>query len=334
MHSIPRPVLPKGRTGSLRMGFGPAARVLTVASAFAAGIAGGCTGGGEADRVGVTGRDLVASAEAVDDAGRTVRLDQPAERVVSLLPAATETLIALGAGDRLIARTDYDDAPEVANLPTVGGGLTPNLEILTALRPDLVIVWEETGGARVRPRLEALGIRVFALATRDTAGIFANVERFGRLLGMSPNADSLAAAIRHDLAAIQASVRGRPPPTVLYMVSMDPPMVAGPNLFIGEMIGVAGGANVFPELVSASPHVSLEEIVARRPDVLLIPAESDSVTLMRHLERSVGWRHLLAAEKTRVRILPPDLLHRPGPSIVDAAWTLRGAIHPEVTEPR
>jgi iron complex transport system substrate-binding protein len=314
----------------LRTDFGPAVRVLVVTSACVAGVAGG---GCEADRVGVTGHDVVAPTEAVDDAGRTVRLDRPAERVVSLLPAATETLIALGAGGRLIARTDYDDAPEVAHLPSVGGGLTPNLEILTALRPDLVIVWEEAGGARVRPRLEALGIRVFALATRDTAGIFANVERFGRLLGLSPNADSLAATIRHDLATIQASVRGRPPPSVLYMVSMDPPMVAGPNLFIGEMIGVAGGANVFPELISASPHVSMEEIVARAPDLVLIPAESDSLTLMRHLERSVGWRQLLATEKSRVRILPPDLLHRPGPSIVDAAWTLRDAIHPGATGP-
>src|SRR5690606_22611718 len=103
-----------------------------------------------------TGR-AVAGVEAIDDAGRLVRLEGPAERVISLLPAVTETLVAMGAGDRLVARTDYDTG-RLEHLPTVGGGLTPSLELLASLRPDLVIAWEEAGVTRVRPRLEELGI--------------------------------------------------------------------------------------------------------------------------------------------------------------------------------
>jgi ABC-type Fe3+-hydroxamate transport system substrate-binding protein len=267
-----------------------------------------------------------APVQAVDDAGRTVRLPRPAMRVVSLLPATTETLVAIGAGDRLVARTDYDD-PALAHLPSVGGGLTPSLEVLASLRPDLVIAWEEAGTARVRPRLEELGIPVFAVQTRDTAAIFANIERFGRLTGLDRQADSVAAHLRAELLAVHASVAGRRAPAVAYMVSLDPPMIAGSELFIGEVIGVAGGRNLFPEVTAGSPQISLEEIVRRRPEIVVLPVGDDPQVVER-LRRVAGWRELFADGRTRIVTVPVDILHRPGPAIARAARILREAIHP------
>jgi iron complex transport system substrate-binding protein len=267
--------------------------------------------------------------EAVDDAGRTIRLAEPARRIVSLMPAATETVIALGAESLLVGRTDYDDAA-LAHLPSVGGGLTPSVELLVSLRPDLVIAWEEAGAARIRPRLEALGIAVFAVATRDTAGIFANVERFGRLTGESGRAERLAAEMRRELAAVSASVAGREPPAVLYMIGLDPPMVAGPNLFIGEIVEVAGGRNIFADATAPSPQISLEEIVRRQPEIVLIPAAGASSISIERLASTPGWRELIESGETRFHALPPDVLHRPGPSVVAAARLLRDVIHPEM----
>jgi iron complex transport system substrate-binding protein len=270
----------------------------------------------------------VAPVAAVDDAGREVRLPRPAARVVSLLPAVTETLLALGAGETLVARTDYDHDPSVAHLPSVGGGLTPSLEVLAALRPDLVVAWEEAGTARVRPRLEELGISVFALRTQDTTDIFNNIRRLGHLTGRDRSADSVALRVRAGLDSVRASVAGLPEPTVLYVVGIDPPLTAGPNTFISQLIGVAGGRTVFPDLRTDWPQISLEEVVRRRPDVLILPVGADEQASLQRLRTAAGWRDLLAGGHTRVHAVPADLLNRPGTTIVESARLLRAGIHP------
>jgi iron complex transport system substrate-binding protein len=280
---------------------------------------------------GAPGMDAAATnpgVEAVDDAGRTVRLPRPAARVVSLLPALTETLLAIGAGETIVARTDYDHDPRVAHLPSVGGGLTPSLEVLASLRPDVVLAWEEAGTARVRPRLEELGIAVFAVRTQDTTDIFNNIRRLGILTGRGAVADSVAAAVRAGLDSVRASVAGRPEPSVLYVVGVEPPLTAGPNTFVAQLIGVAGGRTVFPELRADWPQVSLEEIVRRRPDVLVLPVGEDEQASVARLRASAGWREVLADGHTRIHTVPADILNRPGTTIVESARLLRAGIHP------
>lgn len=329
------PVLPivSGRTGFLltKNALHPALLALGFLGLLA------CSAGEDAP---VAGDGMVAltpsaarvALEVVDDAGRTVRLDGPARRIVSLLPAATETVVRLGAGDRLVGRNDYDPAI-VAHLPSVGGGLTPSMERIAALEPDLVIAWEEAGGARTRPRLEQLGIPVFAARTVDTADIYANIRRFGVLLDTPTAADSLAGWMRDELAAVRASVEGRDPVAALYLVGTDPPTVAGPRVFIGELLRLAGGRNVFGDLTIPSPQVSLEEVVRRRPEVVLVPTEDGEVGSVARLGTAPGWRELWA-QGTRLEALPSDLLHRPGPSIVEAAWAIRDALYPDLARAR
>lgn len=269
-----------------------------------------------------------APVEVFDDAGRAVRLARPARRIVSLVPAITETLVAMGAEDLLVARTDYDEGV-VEYLPSVGGGLTPSLELIASVEPDLVVVWEEAAGARIRPRLEALGIPVFAAQTRDTADIFANIERLGALAGMQASADSLAAWVRSEFDAVRASVVGLRAPRVLYLVGVDPAMVAGPNLFVGEALSVAGAENVFPDVDEASPQMSVEEIVRRRPEIVLLPVSGPGDASIAQLIATPGWAELYASGETRFEALPADLLQRPGPGIAAAAWLLRDVTHPE-----
>src|SRR5690606_7153648 len=128
-----------------------------VGIALALALAGaGCSPPGDG------GDDARDSVSAIDDVGRAVRLEQPARRVISLVPAGTETLFALGAGDRVVGRTRYDVDDAVAHLPSVGGGLDPSLEAIVALAPDLVVAFETASESRIRPRIESLGIPVFA----------------------------------------------------------------------------------------------------------------------------------------------------------------------------
>lgn len=265
---------------------------------------------------------------AVDDAGRTVRLPRPARRIVSLLPAGTETLLALGAGDRLVGRTRYDEDPAVAGLPSVGGGLDPSLEALVALRPDLVLAWEPPGGSEIRARLEALGVPVFALATRDTAAIYRNVGSLGTLAGRGAAADSLAAHLRAELAAVRDAAAPGPRPRVLYVISVDPPIVAGSDNFIAELIGVAGGESVgvAGTAKGQSPQVSLEALVQLEPDLVILPVGEDATGSLARLRGEPGWRDLAAVRAGRVATVEADLMHRPGPSVGRAARAMRDAL--------
>ncbi|HEV2130719.1 MAG TPA: cobalamin-binding protein [Longimicrobiaceae bacterium] len=268
------------------------------------------------------------AVSATDDAGRTVQLARPATRVVSLLPAATETLLAMGAGDRLVGRTDYDTDPAVTHLPSVGGGLTPSLELLAALQPDLVVAWEEAGTPRVRPRLEELGIPVFAVATRDTAAIFRNIRNLGRLLGHDAAADSLVRHLHAELEAVRASVAPGERPSVLYVISIDPPIIAGTDNFIAELIGVAGGepVQISGAQPGLSPQVSLEELVRQQPDIVVLPVGEDASASVERLRTEPGWRSLRAVQEGRVALVPAELMHRPGPRIGLAARAMHDAL--------
>lgn len=266
------------------------------------------------------------SVTAVDDAGQVVALPAPARRVVSLLPAGTETLLALGAGDHLVGRTRYDTDPTLAHLPSVGGGLDPSLEALTALRPELVVAWDGPTG-RVRGQLAALGIPVFGIATRDTADIFRNIRNLGHLVGRDAAADSLAAAVRARLAAVSRPAGARP--SVLYVVSVDPPMTAGTGNFLAELISVAGGEPIplAGSQPGVSPQVSLEALVRLQPDLIVLPVGSgEGDAAAARLREEPGWRSLSAVRRGRIAVVPADLVNRPGPAIGETARVLAAAI--------
>ncbi len=273
------------------------------------------------------------SVVVVDDAGRRVVLPRPARRVVSLLPAGTETLIALGAGEWVVGKTRYDTHPAVADLPSVGGGLDPSLEALVALRPDLVVAFETVSGSKVRSRLEALGVPVFAMRTQDTTDVFRNFQRLGHLVGRDAAADSLSTALRAELAAVQRAVEGLDRPSVFYIVSLDPPMTAGPATFPIELLGVAGGETIFPKTSTLWPQISVEAVVARDPDIIMLPVSAGPTLSLERLRREPGWRDLRAVREGRVRVVSADLLNRPGPTMGEAAWLMARVLHPGMSSP-
>jgi iron complex transport system substrate-binding protein len=265
----------------------------------------------------------------VDDAGREVSLARPARRIVSLVPSATEALFALGAGPYVIGRTRYDTAPEVRHLPSVGGGLDPSLETLVALRPELVIGWEEHKSRGLRERLERLGIPLFAVSVRDTGHVFSTISRLGVLVGRDTAAMQLNRSIRGELAEVAASVAGLARPSVLFVVWNDPPMTTGPGTFIAQLVEIAGGTILFPDLPRDWSAVSMEEVVHREPDVVVLPVGGNRAYTREGLARQPGWRELEAVRRGRMVEVPTDLMTRPGPHIGAAAREMRRAIHPD-----
>ena len=275
-------------------------------------------------------QEPVDNADAIrvtDDAGRALTLPRAATRVVSLMPTVTDLIIAMGQADRLIARTDYDLDTTIANLPSLGGGLTPSVEWLAAQKPDLVIAWPDHGTRSLVGKMEAVGLRVYAARTDTLANTFSTIRNLGVLLGSKAAADSLAAAITAGLDSVRTAIKGRAPVRVAYLVSVAPPTVVGPRTFINELITIAGGINVFADIGQLYPEVNIEELVRRDPDVIVIARESEA-DLRAELAALPVWRELRAVQAGRVHRVSPYDFNRSGPLMPRAARVLAGFFHP------
>lgn len=276
------------------------------------------------------GRSAVGGEAVRDAAGGLHPTSTPPQRVISLVPSATELILALGAGDRLVARTRYDEQPELAALPSLGGGLDPNLEAVTALRPDLVVV---TPDGDLRPtvgRLEALGVPVFSASSGTVEAFRELALTMGALLGgeAAVRASALVDSLDAGLEGLRASAVG-PRPSVLYLVWHDPPMTTGPGGYLDDLIRAAGGRSTFDDQPIAWPTVSVEEIVRRNPDwVILAEGDPDSGERLRWIRGAPGWRELAAVREGRVAVVESALFNRPGPRMLEAARTLAGILRP------
>jgi ABC-type Fe3+-hydroxamate transport system substrate-binding protein len=248
----------------------------------------------------------------LDASGREVSLAAPARRIVSLVPSATRTLHALGAAEALAGRTDFDAQAWAESIPSVGGGVEPNLETLVALEPDLVVRFAGAQDPRTPARLDDLGIPHLAIRPDQVSDIYQTVQLLGAVTGLTGEADSLVAAIRDGLGEVAERVADLPRLRVTYIIGGTPPWVAGPGTYIDEIVSLAGGDNVFFDLDALYSAVSPEQLRTRDVEVVLV---SDQATLDRSLTPGA-----------RVAVLG-DILEIPGPGVVAAATRVAELLH-------
>jgi iron complex transport system substrate-binding protein len=261
-------------------------------------------------------------------ADKAAAVERVPQRIVSLIPSATEIIVALGAAERLVARSDYDVDPALAHLPSVGPGLTPSLEQLTVLQPDLVVAWPDNPSRSVIRRLSELGVEIYTPQVQTLADIERTVGELGRILGTEPAAKSLVTSIEAELDALRTAVAARERPTVFYVVWYDPPTTTGSGTYIHELIEIAGGRNVFEDAPGLWPRVSLEEVVRRQPDVVLLSQTEENPIDIELLSSAVGWRELRAVRDGKVVPVDANLFNRPGPRVAETARRLAQLLHP------
>jgi iron complex transport system substrate-binding protein len=249
-----------------------------------------------------------ARSGLVDDAGDTLALDRPAGRIVSLIPAATELLFAIGAGSVVVGRTSYCDYPAAASaVADLGDGIKPSVEAVLARRPDLVILYHSGQNAAVAGRLRDLGIASLRINTDALSDVPRVARMLGRLTGHQRGADSVAAVFDTALAnATRRAPSSRP--KVLLLVWEQPPMTIGRGSFLSELMERAGGENLFADVAASSGVVSIEAVAARNPDLIFTAAEGPSAFASRP-----EWQVVPAVRQRRFLRVSGSEFDRPSP---------------------
>jgi cobalamin transport system substrate-binding protein len=268
--------------------------------------------------------------------GSAAAQDRP-RRIVSLVPANTEMLFAMGAGDRVAGVSSYDRfPPEVERLPRLGGLIDPNVERLLALKPDLVVVYGTQ--SELRQRLESAGIPMFAYVHRGLADITATIRALGARVGAGPAAHALADRMERQLDAIRARVAGRPRPKTLLVFGREPGSLrridaSGGYGFLHDMLESAGGADALADIRRESVQMSAEMVLARAPEVIveLRYGDADKGPSLDSVRRAWSALPAVPAVKTqRVYLLVGNEFVVPGPRVVDAVQRIAATLHPDV----
>lgn len=258
-----------------------------------------------------------------DDLGRTVTLRAEPRRIITLLPTHTETVFALGLGDRVVGRDANSDFPaEAERVPSVGDLFTPNVERIVSLKPDLVLNSEY---GTLTPALEKAGITVWAGGAQTFEDVFTTISTIGMMLNREQRAAAINEGIRRDIRDIETVTRAVRKVPVYYEIDPSPYSV-GPNSFIGTLLAKAGGLNIIPAALGDFPKINPELVVAANPAVIVGISRDDAA-------RRPGWANLQAVKDGRVHKLSEaqdDLVSRAGPRVAEGLRVLARLLHPDL----
>lgn len=260
-----------------------------------------------------------AGAAPVDATGVAAALARPARRIVSLIPSTTETLCALGLADALVGITVYcrEPAALLAGKTRVGGEKDPDLEKIRALEPDLVVANVEENRPEDVARLRAWGISVWVAYPRTVAEAIQMIRDLGRLTGTEARAEAIAAECEAARAEAEARAAARRPVPCFYAIWREPWMTVGRDTYIHDVLRLAGGANVFADRPERYPTVTLDEVAARRPEIILLPDEPFRFR-PRHCQDFAPYAEVPAVRAGRILLVDGKPFSWHGPRIAEA----------------
>jgi iron complex transport system substrate-binding protein len=271
----------------------------------------------------------------IDSRLKLIEIPSPPQSIVSLAPSLTEIAFAVGAGSVVTGVTTYCNFPEeVAGIAKIGGfsAKTISIEAIVSLEPDFVLADLSRHGALIET-LEGLGIRVIATNAMSIEDCYAVIEMVGTASGYQRSTGALVESMQTRISRITAITRGIPEgqkPRVFWEVFDEPLMTAGPATFIGQLVDLAGGINIFADVSESWPKISHEELLIRDPEVLMSSESHGEKFTEEQVRARTGWGALSAVEDGRIYLFNGDIVSRPGPRIVDALEAIAVTLYPEL----
>jgi len=259
-----------------------------------------------------------------DALGRDVSMPRDVKRVVSLAPNLTEMIYAVGGGEKLVGDTTYCDFPEAAkSVQKIGDTMSPNMEAIIALHPDVVLVSTASQIEAFMRTLAERNIAVYVVDARSVEDVLAGLLTIGDILGTRPKAEETVAALRQRLDSVRSQVDGKATRRVFVQISKEPLFTAGREAYLNEVVRVAGGESVTQQIPGAYPNLSRETASKLDPDAIIISDNEGN-----H-EPDSAFANSAAVKNGQVFRINADLLARPGPRIVDAVEAAARDLHPE-----
>ena len=266
--------------------------------------------------------------EVTDSVGNTVTLEAPPQRITSLSAGHTEILYAIGAGDQVAAVDSTSDCPQEANdLPKVDA-FTPSVEAIAELEPDLVIIFFDPGD--LQSSLQGLDIPVLNLASPSSVeGVYDQVDLLGEATGHAIDAARLIADMQAEVEEIRSEIGDvADAPTVFHEID-NIYFTAGPGSFIADLYDILGAENIADATGQAFPQMSAEAIIEADPEVIIL-ADEDAGESPDTVRDRPGWGSVSAVRNSRIHVVDPDIVSRPGPRLVEALRTLAAYLYPEL----
>jgi ABC-type Fe3+-hydroxamate transport system substrate-binding protein len=265
-------------------------------------------------------------AANADDFGIPVRagtLTDPA-RIVSLNPTTTDLLFAMGAGPRMVGRTEWDKwSDSVRAVADLGPGLRPNVEAVLAKRPDLVVLYASADNADAARQLRAAGVRVVSLKVDRLSDFRRATLLLGEATGEADRAREVVDSVTTTLDSVRAATRALPHPSVFWHIWDAPIITIGQGSYMNDLVAIAGGRNVYGDVAAASPAVSIEDVIHRDPDVIIAGPVGAA-----RMHSSAIWRSVGAVRRGSIVVVDTMLVGRPGARLGEAAVSIARLLHP------
>lgn len=253
-----------------------------------------------------------------DDLGHDITVNTPVRRVVSLSPHTAELLFAAGAGDQVAGAVRYSNYPEAArNIPRVGDTHNLDIEKIVSLNPDLVIAWQSGNGRAIIKRLEELGYQVYVSEPTSIKTIARTIRDLGKISGHSQTSTQASLRFIRELHELEHEYAGRRPVNTFYQIWNEPLFTVNGKHLISEVIRLCGGRNIFHDLHTLSARVSLEAVLQADPEVIIASGADDKRPPW--LQDWYQWPSMQAVKNHHIFFIPPDLIQRHTPRILQGA---------------
>lgn len=254
----------------------------------------------------------------IDDKGHQLCLDKAATRVAALSPGATELIYAAGAGDKVVAVVSYSDyPPEAKQVTSVGSHTRLDLERLLSLKPDLILAWVTGNPSEQIATLERLGLNVFYVEPHNFEDIASSIERMAHLAGTESVGDDTAKRFRDGIEALREQYQSKSPVRTFYQVWDDPIMTMNGEHYISKVVSLCGGVNVFADSPRLIPRLNQEAVLIKNPEAIVAGGMGERNA--KWLDKWEAFPELLATRKGNLFFVPPSLIQRPTPRLLEGA---------------